>query len=186
MANITSPALRQRPIPDIEVAAMYLALDTYIPLIIESNSEKRPISEYHHSLSNIPRFIDAVCDEDPKSVEDLKKFWKGLKAAHRTAHEKFLNLAGIILKCLDSDVNKKKLFNSFVKRTANPDLDYFIEHLKLGTANTISMSQKAPYTSDYRVCRVIRMKKDLVECLISTFDTLCFHRNIFTGFEVIF
>lgn len=172
------------------VSGMYDRIPTLVPRVITSNQEGNVVGDYLHSLSNLPRHIHLPSKAE--TADEIRTFWQELNVDEKTSHEKFVCIAGTILKYLESQPLIKNVFQSFVKRNKNPDVSGFIEYLLSGSAEPFAISKISNkayenYVVDdsFIIARMVKMKKDLVECFITCFDTYCFHRSIYTGFEVL-
>ncbi len=171
---------------------LYKSLENSVPQVVAANQTGS--SEFHHSLANAgPRLVNQL--EHSGDIGDLKAFWQGLNPAGKNNNERFICIAGTLLKYVEADANLKTLFESFTRRIKNADIIPYVQYLMSGTADPFPISkvenpayqilhQDPVQRKKFMLCRFVKVKKDLVECLIATFDSLCFNRSILTGFEV--
>ncbi len=179
-----------KPKPEGHLAQMYTSTtlqDEFIQKVIETNEAAEPLSKYCHSLTGIPP-PPSSSKPNPLQQAPLAAFWRLYEPLFKDAHDKYLNIIGAILISLlennDDPPKLKKLFDSFVQRTKNPDLPPFIQYLRTGVAERpFSFPPNPIYKDDYKLCRMVRLKKDLIECLIAAYDTFCYHHICYTGFD---
>ena len=144
------------------------------------------------NLSVVPRKILKPANW-PKMAEDLQFYWDQLKLIPKYT-DRFASLTMVLLHYVDHDAHLgiKAIFDANVTQKHNRDLGPYIKYVKSGSVTSFELSAienpiyadvPKGYKREFSQLRIVKVKKDLLDALLTTFSKMCDHRSLTNGIE---